>query len=119
MTDEIRNQLTAAGVDVNSLLERFMNNDALLERFMKKFKNDPNYAELLDAVDKKDNDRAFAASHTLKGVSGNLSLIALQTQVSEQCEKFRAGDFDAGAALMPKVTEEYERVTAAIDVVYP
>lgn len=119
MTDEIRSQLVEAGVNVDSVMERFMHNDALLERFMRKFKDDPNYRELLDAVEKQDNGRAFTASHTLKGVSGNLSLIALQKQIDEQCEHFRAGNFEAGAALMPKVTEEYERITAAIEKVYP
>lgn len=119
MTDEIRSGLEAAGVDVDSVMARFMNNDALLERFMRKFKDDPNYKELLDAVEKKDNDRAFSASHTLKGVSGNLSLIDLQHQVSEQCELFRAGDMEAGAAMMDRVTAEYERVVSALDKVYP
>lgn len=119
MTDEVRNQLVAAGVDVNSVMERFMNNEALLERFMRKFKNDPNYQQLLEAVEAKDNDKAFTAAHTLKGVAGNLSLSALQSQVSAQCELFRGGNFEGGAALMDKVTEEYERVTAALDKIYP
>lgn len=119
MTDEVRSQLVAAGVDVNSVMERFMNNEALLERFMRKFKNDPNYQQLLEAVEAKDNDKAFTAAHTLKGVAGNLSLAALQSQVSTQCELFRGGNFEEGAALMAQVTEEYERITAAIDKVYP
>lgn len=119
MTDETRSLLEAAGVHVDSVMERFMNNEALLERFMRKFKDDPNYRELLDAVEKKDTDRAFAASHTLKGVSGNLSLNDLQRQVSEQCELFRAGDMEAGAAMMDSVTAEYERVVSALDKVFP
>lgn len=119
MTEETKVGLENAGVDVKSVMERFMNNDALLERFMRKFKDDPNYRELLDAVEKKDTDRAFAASHTLKGVSGNLSLIDLQHKVSEQCEFFRAGNFEAGAAMMDCVTEEYERVVSGLDKVYP
>ena len=119
MTDETRDLLEAAGVHVASVMERFMNNDALLERFMRKFKDDPNYKELLDAVEKKDTERAFAASHTLKGVSGNLSLIDLQNKVSEQCELFRAGDMAAGAAMMDSVTAEYERIVSALDKVFP
>lgn len=119
MTDETRNLLAEAGVDVNSVMERFMNNEALLERFMRKFKDDPNYKELLDAVEQKDTERAFTASHTLKGVSGNLSLTSLQKQVSEQCECFRAGNFDAGAAMMDDVTKEYQRVVSGLDKVYP
>jgi hypothetical protein len=119
MTDEIRDKLKDAGVDVESVMERFMNNEALLERFMRKFKNDPNYQELLDAVARKDNEGAFTAAHTLKGVSGNLSLIELQKTVSDQCECFRAGDFSSGVAMMPQVTEEYQRIVTAINTIYP
>ncbi len=119
MTDELRSQLTEAGVDVESVLERFMNNEALLERFMRKFRDDPNYNDLLAAVEEKDNKKAFTASHTLKGVSGNLSLMGLQKCVSEQCEKFRAGNFEEGAAMMGAVTEEYERITEALARLYP
>lgn len=119
MTDEVRSQLVAAGVDVNSVMERFMNNDALLERFMRKFKTDPNYQQLLEAVQAKDNDKAFTAAHTLKGVAGNLSLADLLSQVSTQCELFRGGNFAEGEALMDKVTEAYERVQAALDKIYP
>lgn len=119
MTDEMKNLLIDAGVEVDSVMERFMNNEALLERFMRKFKEDPNYKELLDAVEKKDTERAFAASHTLKGVSGNLSLGSLQNKVSEQCEMFRAGDFDSGAKMMDDVTREYQRVVSALDKIYP
>lgn len=119
MTDDVRSQLVAAGVDVDSVMARFMNNDALLERFLRKFKADPNYQQLLEAVKEKDNEKAFAAAHTLKGVAGNLSLSALQSRVSDQCELFRGGNFEGGAALMDQVTEEYERVTAAINKIYP
>lgn len=119
MTEELKSQLTEAGVDVDSVLDRFMQNEALLERFMRKFRDDPNFNELKEAVAEHDNDRAFKAAHTLKGVAGNLSFIALQKCVSEQCEKFRSGKFDEGAAMMDDVTREYERINGALLRVYP
>lgn len=119
MTEEQKKQLVDAGVDLAGVMERFMNNETLLERFMRKFKDDPSYRELCEAVSQKDNDRAFSASHTLKGVAGNLGLIDLYRMSSEQCECFRAGDFAAGEEKMQSVTKEYERVVAGITVVYP
>lgn len=119
MTDELRAQLTEAGVDVESVMDRFLQNEALLERFMRKFKDDPNYLKLLQAVSEKNNDDAFTAAHTLKGVAGNLSMLALQKRVSEQCEMFRAGNFEEGASMMGEVTAEYERVTSALNRIYP
>ena len=41
-----KERLAAAGIDVDGALERFMGNDALLERFLKKFLADGNYAAL-------------------------------------------------------------------------
>lgn len=119
MTDELRTRLIEAGVDVDGALERFMHKEDLLERFMRKFKDDNNFSLLKEAVMEGDSDKAFTAAHTLKGVSGNLSLIRLQKCVSEQCEKFRAGNFEEGAAMMETVTEEYEHITQALSKLYP
>ena len=63
-----KEQLTAAGVDVHGALERFMGNEALLERMLQRFTGDANYAQLLAAADKRDAEEALRAAHTLKGV---------------------------------------------------
>ncbi len=118
MKDEVRSRLEHAGMNVETVMERFMNNDALLERFLKKFPNDKSYRELLEAIDRKDVDAAFAASHTLKGVSGNLSLDTLHDVVAEQTECFRNKDFEGGARMMPAVTEVYENMVAVIKEVF-
>ena len=72
-----KEQLTAAGVDVHGALERFMGNEALLERMLQRFTGDANYAQLLAAADKRDAEEALRAAHTLMGMSGNLSMTAL------------------------------------------
>ena len=40
MTDLQKSQLIAAGIDIDDALPRFMGNEALLERFLKKFLQD-------------------------------------------------------------------------------
>ena len=65
-----KEQLTAAGVDVHGALERFMGNEALLERMLQRFTGDANYAQLLAAADKRDAEEALRAAHTLKGMTG-------------------------------------------------
>ncbi len=118
MKDEVRNKLELAGMNVDTAMERFMNNDALLERFLKKFPKDKSYGELLEAIAGKDVDAAFAAAHTLKGVSGNLSLDTLHDVVAEQTECFRSKDFEGGAGMMPAITEVYENTIAVIKEVF-
>lgn len=56
--------------------ERLMN-DALIGKFVKKFPEDPNMPLIKNALESKDYDTAFGASHTLKGVSLNLSFTKL------------------------------------------
>ena len=47
--------LTDAGIDVNSAIERFMGNESLFERFLKKFLEDSNYHDLLAAISSGDS----------------------------------------------------------------
>lgn len=118
MTAEERQVLEDGGVNVDEAMQRFMNNEKLMERFLKKFETDPSYANLVKAIEEKDCDKAFAESHTLKGISGNLALGVIQKLVSEQTDHFRGKDFEAGAAMMPQVTQAYENALGAIKEVY-
>lgn len=107
-------KLTDAGINVSEALGRFMGNEALLEKFLKKFLDDTNYFALCEAVKSGDNEAALTASHTLKGVSGNLSMTELCGLTTEQVRTYREGRPDEAAAMMPKITEAYNRITAAI-----
>lgn len=115
MDENMIQELRDAGVDVDGASERFMGNMALLERFLKKFPNDKNYGELLDAFGKNDTDGAFHAAHTLKGVCGNLSLTALYNIASEVTELLRAGNMDLAKAKLPELQEEYDTIIAVIE----
>lgn len=106
--------LRGAGIDVDAALERMMNNDMLLERFLGKFLADANYGRLTAALDAGDADAAVTASHTLKGVCGNLSMTVLFGLLTKQVAALRAGDMAGAKALMADITPAYESVCAAI-----
>lgn len=106
--------LKAAGVDYDGALSRFMGNEALLSRFMKKFLDDPNFLNLQGAMDKGDTDAAFRAAHTLKGVAGNLSLSLLYDEAAKIAETLRGGDLEGAKALMPGVQEAYRKIVDAL-----
>lgn len=114
MDMEKRDRLIAAGIDLNSALERMMGNDALLERFLKRFLDDANYGRLSAAIEAGDAGAALTASHTLKGVCGNLSMQILFDLLTRQVAALRADDFADAAALMPEITAAYTQVTDAI-----
>lgn len=99
-----------AGIDVDSGVERFSGNEMLYEKFLRRFADDKSYAEFVTALSYNDCDVAFNAAHTLKGVSGNLSLIRLQKLVSEQVEYLRAGDLEAAKRMLEAVSAAYKDV---------
>jgi len=118
MTAEIKQKLEDAGMRVDDALARFMNNEALLEKFIKKFLTDPSYSQLLTAVENKDNDAAFTASHTLKGVAANFSFKDLTDITTKMCDEFRAKNTEGGIAMMPQVKEQYDRIESVIKELY-
>ena len=120
MTEERKAVLEEGGFNVEEALRRFMNNEQLWIKFLKKFKDDVSYADLLRAVEEGNCDKAFEAAHTLKGITGNLALSRLHALVGEQTEYLRGAgrDPEAAAAMMPKITEVYENTRRLIDEVY-
>ncbi len=114
MDDQIRAGLAAAGVDVDEALERFMGSEAMLERFLKKFPADRGFAALTAALEEGDREGAVSAAHTLKGLCGNLSIKPLFAGFERQVALMRAGDWDAAAAMMPQLIEDYNRAVEAI-----
>ena len=109
-----REQWEAAGIDVESALGRFMGNEMLLERFMKKFLEDSNFENLCKALAAKELDAAISASHTLKGLCGNLSMTVLFDLFTRQVAMLRAGRLEEAAAMMEEILPAYEMVTETI-----
>lgn len=114
MQTDKRMRLEKAGMDVAGALERFMGNDALLERFLNKFLSDSNYEKLAAAIDAEDKETALTAAHTLKGVCGNLAMTELFDLLTKQVAAFRADDWEGGKAIMPSIVSAYEQIIDAI-----
>ncbi len=111
--DNIKNRqiLALAGMDTDDLLKRLMGNAKLVNIFVGKFLVDKNYDTLVAAVAKGDREGAEAASHTLKGICGNLSLTSLYTQFTEQVRLMRAGEWEKAVAMMPEIEATYANTT--------
>lgn len=107
-------RLRAAGIGVDEALRRFMNNEALLTRFLGKFADDGNYKGLKEALERGDEKAAFEAAHTLKGVAGNLSLERLYKAASAQTELLREGRLEEARDMMLETDEAYRLVIEAL-----
>lgn len=99
-----------AGINIDAGVERFSGNEMLYEKFLHRFADDKSYSELVTALSDNDCDAAFNAAHTLKGLSGNLSLTRLQKLVSEQVEYLRAGNLDAAKLMLEEISAAYKDV---------
>ena len=114
MTEQAKTYLSEAGIDVKDVLERFMGNEALLERMLKKFTESNVHETLEEAVKSRDAEAALAASHTLKGMTSNLSMSELARLFTRQVELFRSGDAEAAYGLLEDITAEYQRMVRKI-----
>ena len=114
MDEKKRQRLEEAGIRVEDALGRFMGNEMLLERFLGKFLEDKSFGQLQEAVAAGDRETALRASHTLKGVCGNLSISRLYELAARQVDLMRAEKWEGAVAMMPEMEEAYRTATAAI-----
>ena len=89
MSENNYEALLGCGFDPKEALERFMNNQALLEKFLGKFLEDPTYSALCGAMERSDSAEAFRCVHTIKGVAGNLALHGLYDAACRLTETLR------------------------------
>ncbi len=111
---ENRQLLAEAGMDVDDLLKRLMGNGKLIRVFVEKFLADTNYEKLTAAIAQRSWSEAESASHTLKGMCGNLSLTTLYPLFTEQVQYLRAEDTTKAAAMMPTITAAYTHTTTTL-----
>ena len=116
MEDSRKETLLRAGVNLDEALERFMGNEELLLRFLKKFTNDPSYQSLSKAMNEENYKEAVEAAHALKGVCGNLSISRLFELVCKEVELLRGGNGGEEAKqCYLEVVAEYEKVIAELE----
>lgn len=89
MSENNYEALLGCGFDPKEALERFMNNQALLEKFLGKFLEDPTYSALCEAMGRSDSTEAFRCVHTIKGVASNLALHGLYDAACRLTETLR------------------------------
>lgn len=104
-----------AGIDYQQGAARFMGKTELYEKFLRAFLADPDFPALEKAMEARDVQAAFQAGHSLKGVSGNLSINGLYNKLLPFVDALRGdGDIDKALELFGGVREEYERAVACI-----
>lgn len=107
-------RLEQEGINIDGALERFMGNEAMLERYLQKFLSEKSYIELQATVAAGDREGAGRAAHTLKSVCGTIGCEAMAELVIRQEQEMRAGNWDAAVAMMPQIAAVYEKLCCAL-----
>ena len=106
--------LVSAGIDYDGGVRRFMGNALLFEKMLCKFLTDQSFSEARKSLEDCEWEFFFRNVHTLKGVSGNLSINVIYNTASQIVSLLRANDLEGAKAQIPSLEEEYGAVSKAI-----
>lgn len=114
MNEELTAKLGAYGIDLPDAMDRMDNDINLYQRLAFKYLDNTNYVDLVAAMEAKDFDAAYTAAHTLKGVSGNLSLDQLYKVSAAMSEALKEGEYQAAESMLPDVTAAHEKAVEGL-----
>lgn len=80
------------GFDVDGTMKRFLNNEILYKKCLKKFLDDKSMEVLKTSYEAANVEEAFKAAHTMKGFISNLGMEKLHRLLIPMVEKLRAGE---------------------------
>lgn len=116
MDNQTRQYLNDGHVDVDAglrVLEGVADPDALYLRLLRKFSGDRDFGLFMDALREGDMELAQRASHSLKGVCGNLGLTNLYKTSTKINDELKTGKWP-DSALIQALEREYQLVQGTI-----
>ena len=78
-----------AGWDVDGTRKRLMNDDALYQELLLKYKKDTHLETLHMRLQEEDYEGAFLEAHTLKGIAANLGFVPMKAPAATLTELLR------------------------------
>ncbi|MBD5501652.1 MAG: hypothetical protein HDR10_10710 [Lachnospiraceae bacterium] len=102
-------------VNTDEGLGRFMNNAALYEKMIKKFNATVADLEVMPHFESGDLDKALTNAHTLKGVTGNLSLTPLYTAYTEIVTQLRANNPEQAKEKLAEILPIQKKIIECIE----
>lgn len=112
---DLINELETLGVNTKEALARFMNNSGLYVRMLGKFPAAVKEADVPAHFEAKDYVTAVATAHTLKGVTGNLSLTPLYKAYTDIVALLRADEPEKAEAILKEILPVQEKIIACIE----
>lgn len=112
---DLRDFYKSVGGDYDLIMTRMGKKEERVIKFLNKFKNDPSFENLKQALSEKNAEDAFRAAHTIKGVALNLELQNLQAASDQLTETLREGVIpDNAQELLEQVGKVYQEAIDGI-----
>jgi len=108
-------ELRELGADIPDGMKRFANNAALYEKMLKKFPAAAAGLPVETYFASGDTDTALANAHTLKGMTGNLSLTPLYTAYTDIVALLREGKPDQARNILNDILPVQEQFIRCIE----
>lgn len=99
--------------DYQDVYDRFQM-ERMIQKYVLKFIEDPNFSLLKQGLECCDEQEAFRAGHTLKGVCANMGFLKLQKLSSQITELLRQHEIENAKRLFPDLEKEYELIRTTI-----
>lgn len=112
---ELRECYERLGGDFDAVLAH-LRTEARVEKFLLLFLEDDSHDRLVRCLENDDDDGAFRAVHTLKGICQNLSFTRLFQSSSVLTEALRNGRSGDISGLVRAVEADYAQTAAAIQL---
>jgi len=91
-----------------------LRSDRLIQKFVLKFPEDKSYDLLLTSMEENNDEEAFRAAHTIKGVCQNLGFTRLLESSSKMSDALRHGRTPEADGLLEKLKADYKVTMDAI-----
>lgn len=89
--------------------------ESFVKKYVLKFKDDDNYNFLHEAIKNADNEQAYKAAHTLKGLALNLGFEQLANYAQSICAYIKDDNINQVCELIPILEKEYQKIIEKID----
>lgn len=114
MEQQVKEALEKSGINIETAMNRFFDNEEMYFSFLDKFTEDDLMVKMKLLIEDNQVKEAFDAAHTLKGVCANLSIDSMNAVLNPMVEVLRVGSVEGLLPEYDKLNDVYKTV---IDVI--
>lgn len=112
---DLLSELERLGVNTREGLERFSGNESLYARMIGKLPASVNGLEVMESIEAEDIEAAERKAHTIKGVTGNLSITPLYNAYTQIVNELRTGNTAEAKEILENILPVQQKILECIE----